>query len=139
MNVDPLRQLSQSGPVLIVDQSSESREVLRIILEQRGLRIFEAEEAEEGMCLAERHRPQVIVFNRSEADEGEEVSAADSGVGAELRFHEYSTRHGGQLVILASIRRMANKNSQTTVVAKPYHYGPLVRKIENLVERAVKR
>ena len=38
--------------VLVVDPSAENREVLRTVLHQRGLRIFEADEATSGLALA---------------------------------------------------------------------------------------
>ena len=130
-------QLTDS--VLIVDHSADSREVPRTVLENRGLRIFEAEEPDEGYCLAQQHRPRVIVFSRDDAEEPQSERANVKDDGAELRFHEYSTRNGGELVILASLYRPASSSRQTTRFAKPYHYGPLIRKIESLVERTAER
>ena len=49
--------------VLIVDRLSETREVLRTVLERRGLRVYEATEQTEGWKLARQHHPDLIVID----------------------------------------------------------------------------
>ena len=43
--------------LLIVDESPESREVLKTALERHGVRIFEASRAQQGVALAQKRRP----------------------------------------------------------------------------------
>ncbi len=54
--------------VLIVDRSKDSREVLRTVLEKRGVRTWEAAEARRGVELARQHHPQVIVLDLEAGD-----------------------------------------------------------------------
>ena len=54
--------------VLIVDRSEDSREVLRTVLEKRGVRTWEATEARQGVELARQHHPQVIVLDLDTGD-----------------------------------------------------------------------
>src|ERR1700676_2391032 len=58
-----VRGLAARSTVLIVDRSAESREVLRTALELRGVQIFEAARADDGLALARQHRPDMIVLD----------------------------------------------------------------------------
>jgi CheY-like chemotaxis protein len=112
--------------VLIVDPSDESRSVLRTILEHRGLRIFEASRAEEGLELARSHRPDLIVVDL------EVAPAEDDSVSA---GYEAESRHNqAALTLLGNVRRASADAPREGFVSKPYHYAPLVRKIESLLE-----
>ncbi|MGA2619152.1 MAG: response regulator [Thermoguttaceae bacterium] len=111
--------------VLIVDSSEESREVLQTALERRGMRIFSTGRVQQGIELARRHHPDLIVLDL-ELDEsgGEDFSlplAAQSGA------------QGATLVLLGTVHRQQTLPAGE-FVAKPYHYGPLIRRIEELLE-----
>jgi CheY-like chemotaxis protein len=106
--------------VLIVDPSEETREVLRTALEGRGVRILAASEPAAGRQLAREHRPDLIVLDL-ECDPGGETTAVDGPRPA-------------QLVLLGSGRRPTGHLGAGEFVAKPYHYAPLIRKIESLLE-----
>jgi CheY-like chemotaxis protein len=103
--------------VLIVDPSEESREVLQTALERRGLRTFSAGEARRGLDLARRHHPDLIVLDLELDDCGTD------------QFGENNT----PLVLLGSLRR-GDPLTAGEFVPKPYHYAPLIRKIEELLE-----
>ena len=123
--MDPRPASRQRRSVLIVDQSDECREVLRTVLEHRGLRILEADAAETGLELARRHRPDLIVLDM-ELD----ASSPTSVTG------EFASPCGAKptpLVVLGSVRR-ADRPSAGEFVAKPYQYAPLIRRIEQLLE-----
>ena len=109
--------------VLIVDRSAENREVLQTALERRGLRIFSAGKARQGLELAREHHPDVIVLDLELDDSSEESVSAS--------FAEQSRTDRAPLVLLGSLRRPALPEGE--FVAKPYHYGPLIRKIEELL------
>ena len=125
--------------VLIVDRSEENREVLSTALERRGRRIFATGRARRGLELARRHRPDVIVLDLElEAASPEKVYA---------RFARQSREQGTALVTLGRLRRDQSTNASRRCpvgaqaepadgefVAKPYHYGPLIRRIEELLE-----
>jgi CheY-like chemotaxis protein len=117
---------NESPSVLLVEPSAETREVLSTILQLRGLRIFEAEEPRRGLQLAREERPDVIVLNF-------EQYALDDHLQDEFAA-ETRHPHGG-LIVLGNTppERPASLNR---FVAKPFHYAPLVQKIERLVGKA---
>lgn len=110
--------------VLIVDGSTESRQVLRTALERRGMRIFEAARAEDGLALARRHRPDLIVLDL-------EIAATDDGT-EPGDFAAWAADYDTSLVLLGTARRRATAPAGQ-FVAKPYHYQPLILKIEQLL------
>ena len=113
--------------VLIVDGSEETREVLRTALEQRGLRIFAASRAEAGLKLARQVQPDLIVLDL-EVEPHAMARLAD-------RFAHESRREETPLVLLGEARRRDSLPPGERV-AKPYHYAPLIRKIEELLDGA---
>ena len=112
-----------SQRVLIVDQSEDSREVLRTVLERRGVEIYEASERLVGLDLAKKCCPDLMVLDV-------ETASPDGSSSCE-GFNDQASTH---LVLLGSVSPAAG-NHRTQVVAKPYHYGPLIRKIEELLDQ----
>jgi PleD family two-component response regulator len=113
--------------VLIVDPSADSRSVLRTVLERRGVRILEAFGARQGLDIVRQQRPEVVVLD------WELAVAEDPSVRAAYRSE--LAGHGAELVILGNLRR-SDLGADQHVVRKPYHYGPLIRKIEQLIEQS---
>ena len=118
--------VSTNASVLVVDPCEESRDVLCTVLRRHGVTTIEASEGRQGLELARLHHPGVIVLDL------ETVPGADAetraGFGAQSR-HDHTS-----LVMLASARRDTVGLPVGSVVAKPYHYGPLVRTIEQLLQ-----
>lgn len=120
--------------VLIVDPSEETREVLKVALERRGLKTFAASRADAGLALAREHKPDCIVLDV-------EVEHDVTGLSPEVvadGFAQETSPHTGSLVLLGSAR-LASSHRRNGLpagqfVAKPYHYAPLIRKIEALLE-----
>jgi DNA-binding response OmpR family regulator len=112
--------------VLIVDRSEETREVLKTALERRGVRILAAGEARRGLELAREHHPDLIVLDL-EVDQSPPVEVCGP-------FSEQSEADQTPLVLLGSCRRSLFRGRCGEFVSKPYHFGPLVRKIEQLLE-----
>lgn len=112
--------------VLIVDSSEETHEVLRTALERRGLRILWANGAERGLELARQHHPNLIVLDLEVDDSGAESLSAP--------FAEQSRADCTPLVLLGTARRQGSL-PEGEFVAKPYHYGPLIRRIEELLAK----
>lgn len=115
--------------VLIVDRSVDSREVLRTALEKGGTPILEASCAERGLELARRHSPGVIVLDLEvEPEQGAEICG---------RFFGGSRDPQPTLVVLgtAQVRDTpaGGAPANREFFAKPYHYGPLIRRIEQLL------
>jgi CheY-like chemotaxis protein len=113
--------------VLVVDPSEETREVLRTALAGRGTTILEASQAAAGLLLARQHQPTVIVI-----DADLEASWPE---GLARGYDEQAQRNHTPLVLLGTVRRQRGLPAGE-FVAKPYHYGPLIRKIEQLLEQA---
>ena len=114
--------------VLIVDASRESREVLRMLLELRGATTVEADDPSEALQLAHAVQPDLIVFD---ADSDPTTSGAPSN---DLR--EAADRSHTPIVILGKLRQLHGQFEAGQFVAKPYHYGPLIRKIDCLLAAA---
>jgi CheY-like chemotaxis protein len=109
--------------VLIVDAAEETRDVLQTALERLGLRTLAAGQADEGLAMAQKHHPELIVLDL-------EIDGESSGEIAD-RFANYSPSGSTSLVLLGSARRQQHTPGE--YVAKPYHYGPLIRKIEEIL------
>ena len=124
-----VRPAQDSRPsVLIVDRSEDSRQVLRTVLERRGVRTWEAAEARRGVELARQHHPQVIVLDLEAGDADQE----------EIR-DQYQAESKKQDVCLLVIGRSVSYERilpKDRILAKPYHYAPLVRTIESLLGAA---
>jgi DNA-binding response OmpR family regulator len=114
--------------VLIVDRSEESREVLQTALERRGMRIFATGRPQRGLEWTREHQPDLIVLDI----EADNTGSADFVAPLLEQAHTTSTR----LVLLGSVRRETSPATSDEFVAKPYHYAPLIRKIEALLSQS---
>lgn len=113
-----------SRRVLIVDDSRDSREVLRAVLELRGWNIIEADDATDGLAKAEAFHPDVIVLDTDTTDDCD----------AEASFDDASRRNNASLVVIGQARYNVAPSARHRMVAKPYHYAPLVRTIDELAK-----
>jgi CheY-like chemotaxis protein len=120
--------LTRLPRVLIVDESAESREILRTLLERHSAATIEAERPEQAVQLANLHRPQLIVLD-AECDHSTHGAATDQLRAAACRFDT-------PVVILGTLSQRGSQIPAGQFVAKPYHYGPLIRKIEDLLAAA---
>jgi CheY-like chemotaxis protein len=114
--------------VLIVDDSADSREVLSELLERHGATTVAARRPQQAIELAAHEHVDLIVFDaesdRSEAGRGiDDLKAAAS-------------RNGTPIVILGTVRQAKKHASAGQFVPKPYHYGQLIHKIEDLLDAA---
>jgi CheY-like chemotaxis protein len=120
--------LASQRSVLIVDRSPENREVLQTALERRGLRTLAAARIQSGLELARRHEPDLVVLDLETAGS----DAAD----VSTPFLRHNPQHPTMVVVLGAVRCNYPAEPQREFVAKPYHYGPLIRRIEELVTAA---
>jgi CheY-like chemotaxis protein len=116
-----------SARVVIVDESADTREVLRTLLESRGVPSIEVSGAREGLELVRQHHPAVVIMDL-------DAEAADD---EQLRDElDLATRDNhSALVVLGKARRYLHSLPDDQVISKPYHYGPLLRTIERLLVR----
>jgi CheY-like chemotaxis protein len=120
--------VKSASRVLIVDASPESREVLRLLLERRGVRTLEADRTQDAIRLAGQFRPDLIVLD-AESD-----PSSSGNTAKDLR--QAAGRGGTPIVILGKFRQVRGLEAGDEFVAKPYHYGPLIRKIDGLLGAA---
>jgi CheY-like chemotaxis protein len=117
--------------VLIVDHSEENREVLQTALQRRGMSTLSAHQATLGLELAHLHRPDLIVLDLEVEDPGPED--------IRTKFSQDPQITGTPIVMLGSIRLTSGDTPdgealpRERFVDKPYHYGPLIRRIEQLL------
>jgi CheY-like chemotaxis protein len=117
--------LATVSQVLIVDESAESREILRTLLARRGAVTIEALRPDEAAELTDIHRPDLILFD---------ADSDRSGSGAATQtLQAAANRNGTPIVFLGTVRNAKKSPPSGQIVAKPYHYGPLIRKIEDLL------
>src|SRR5438445_11766493 len=83
--------------VLIVDASADNREVLRTVLIRRGMKIFEAEAADQGLALAREHHPDVVVLDL-EAERADAAAIRD-------QFSQQAGSRENSVIILGRLRR----------------------------------
>jgi CheY-like chemotaxis protein len=121
--------MAGSRSVLIVDRSEETRGVLRAALERQGTQVWEAGAAVEGLELARRHHPDLIVLDL-------ELEATPDAA-LPTRFAQQTKDGASSLIVLGTARRIAPHVPHGQFVPKPYHYAPLIRKIEELLELRV--
>jgi CheY-like chemotaxis protein len=117
--------------VLIVDESPESRDVLRTLLERHGATTIEAPRPEQALALADQFRPHLILLDAESDHSASGAATNDLCVAA--------TRLDTPIVILGTVRGScgAERTPPTSqFVSKPYHYGQLIRKIESLLAAA---
>ena len=127
-NQQPNSKSVSPSRVLIVDRSAENREVLRTILKRRGCEIFEADRDVDGLKLAKQCHPQVLVLDLDTVDPADVSVCAD--------FDSQAREENASVVLLGQVHGTESQLPVSDVVAKPYHYGPLIRKIEELLREA---
>ncbi|WP_197531179.1 response regulator [Posidoniimonas corsicana] len=111
--------------VLIVDESAESREVLRTALERVGSQTLEAERPDGAQPLCAQSKPDLIVCD-VDSDRSRDREAA-------RRLAAEANRTDTPIVLLGALKQQSAWTSGGEFVAKPYHYGPLIRRIEALL------
>jgi CheY-like chemotaxis protein len=113
---------------LIVDESAESRDILCTLLERHGATTIEAQRPEQAIRLASLHRPHLILLD-AESDHSSRGVATD-----ELRAT--ANQADTPIVILGTVSQRGGQIPGGQIIAKPYHYGSLIRKIEDLLAAA---
>lgn len=117
--------MSVPARVLIVDSSRDSREILRTLLERQGTATLEAAGIQRATELAETERPDLIVL-----DEDSDTSPGDT---ARRDLGCVASRSAIPIVVLGTARRHKTPIPTGQLVPKPYHYGPLIHRIEELL------
>ena len=114
--------------VLIVDESADSREVLATVLARQGATTIEASRPSQAAELTDLHQVDLIVFD-ADSDRTASGTGGDDLTAA-------ASRNGTPIVVLGTFSHPKNSPPQGQFLAKPYHYGQLIRKINDLLDAA---
>ncbi len=117
--------MSAKARVLIVDASRESRDILRTLLDRQGTEILETAQIQAASAIADREQPDLIV-----CDADSDQSPANE---ATHQLARLASRSAIPIVVLGTVPREFWPLSGENLVPKPYHYAPLLRKIEGLL------
>ncbi|MGL4513518.1 MAG: response regulator [Lacipirellulaceae bacterium] len=113
--------MPSSQRVLIVDPNSETRGVLRTLVERLGAEGREAATPSAGERVAAGETPDLIVIDI----DGERLStaaAADS-------LRDWAARNGVPVVLLGARRPLVAGVGGDEFLRKPYHFGALAHRI----------
>ncbi len=116
--------MGEGSSVLIVERSGEIREVLRAALQRRGWQIYEASRADLGLELARRHQPDLVVLDLDEQPAGAEALSGE--------FSRSKSAEPTPVILIGTVR--STRAIPGAFIAKPYHYQPLISKIEQLLQ-----
>ncbi len=121
--------------VLIVDRLEDTREVIQIALDRRGVTSTAASTLRAGLASAKCKPPRVIVLDADAFDSGsdrlDEQYRQDFLLAAESRE--------GSLLILGELPVGTLGVAPSETLSKPYHFAALVNKIEELLAFAPDR
>lgn len=117
--------MSAKARVLIVDSSEEVRDVLRTLLERQGAETLVAAEARHATEIARREQPDVIIFDAECDYTPSKQATVDLG--------QTASRNNIPIVVLGTVKRPLSPLPTGQFVSKPYHYAPLIRRIEELL------
>jgi len=117
----------KSQTVLIVDPSKETRDVLEITLERRGIRTITTALPRQGIELARETHPDVIFID---ADSISDVSNPEKAI---EEIAGFDTDNPISFVAVGSMQFKVPKGD-SEFLSKPYHFAPLLQKIELLLK-----
>ena len=120
--------LAAPARVLIVDRSLDSREILRTLLARCGTETVEASTVRRGVDLLRSEQPDLIVLDADDACQAAPESTdalASEAAGANT-----------PIVVLGTFQLESGPRALGHGLAKPYHYGQLLRKIEGLLGKS---
>jgi DNA-binding NtrC family response regulator len=113
--------------VVIVDELDECGEVLHTLLSSRGVPSIAARGVREGMKLVRQHHPSVVVLDL-DARAPDDLHVRDA-------LDRETSEHQTAFIVLGNAPQFLTPLPEGQVLAKPYHYAPLLRTIEQLLER----
>ncbi len=121
--------MSSTACVLIVDSSTESRDILRTLLERQGTETLEATAATQATEILELQQPDLVVYNAECDPNPDQVETRSLG--------HTASRNDTPIVVLGTTKRQLSPLPTGHLVTKPYHYAPLIRRIEGLLRSSV--
>lgn len=118
---------NETKTVLIIDESEETRDVLATALERRGVRAFTASVPRRGAAIAREHKPDLVVFDIDSASSTPEQAI-------QKLTHDGNVENASILAI--GSMKFEAPVGEGEFVSKPYHFAPLLEKIEAFLQGA---
>ncbi len=130
----PPRIVPSSGSprVLIVDENEDSLAVLQTALQIRGVETVTTRHPNEGLELARDFHPDLILLDLESVEAPHDASTRRG-------YDLAAKRENAPLILVARTKGTKDPVDGPHVVSKPYHYAPLVRKIQELLEPSAQR
>jgi DNA-binding response OmpR family regulator len=116
--------------VLIVDALEETRDVLTTALERRGVRALAFPTSKRAAATARTTRPDLVIF-----DVEAEVASPRQALDAFAKDAELDETP----IVAIGTARFEAPLGEGTFISKPYHFAPLLEKIEALLREADER
>lgn len=117
--------------ILIIDDDADVREVMSAALEGAGHRVREAKDGSEGLALARKHHPAVVVTDMVMPErEGGEVIRQLRKEKPEIAILAVSGAVRSALYL-----HIAEKLGADSVLAKPFSFEALVSAVANLMNQ----
>ena len=111
--------------VLVIDSSSENRELLGTLLRRQGVEVLTSRRAAPAQSLSERQSPDLIVLDAESDYLASPTEVADLG--------RTATVSSIPIVVLGTKTKHLTPLETGHFVSKPYHYGELIRRISELL------
>jgi two-component system cell cycle response regulator DivK len=105
--------------VLLIEDDADTRDLLRFTLELAGHRILEASTAVEGLDLAERHRPRVILMDVS-------IPGGLDGIEATRRLRAHPAFEGTWIIALTAHTMRGDRERTLAAGCDEYVSKPIV-------------
>ncbi len=115
--------------ILIVDSSTENRDVLCTLLKRLGAETIEASRTRHASSLAQETQPDLIVLDAEDDNDPSPEAMDDLGRAA--------CRSSTPIVVLGTQKRCLSPLTTGHFVSKPYQYATLIRRIEEVLGNRV--
>ncbi len=117
--------MERKPSVLIVDAGEETREVLGTVLQRRGMQTLWAEAPEEALQLAQTYQPDLIILD---------LQVEDGSANRICQPLAQKVQQTQTPLVVLGRWRAPDRIFPGECFPKPYHYGPLIRTIEQLIQ-----
>ncbi len=123
--------MKNNARVLVIDASSENRELLSTLLRRQGAEVLTSPRPSTAPLLtdqiSEQENPDLIVLDAESDRSPSPAEVEDLGQAA--------TRSSIPIVVLGTKKKHLTPLETGLFVSKPYHYVDLIRRISELLDR----